>query len=224
MQYHPRLAVPICTALILLSFPILLGEPVPTTPPEAPAFSMSNVVSDLGKKDQSILLELKKSAMAPNKESKNTSDSGVGEKMKATSEISRCLSNRSTITRHSETPTDPLYLALRKQTLADLDLKTAAVWWQYCKDESDYRSLKTFDEWPLAAQLKSQKAKTDAEFATLIPKQQGGKSGVESIGISLDSSISARWPASRKPTVSILDHIAGWNKLSAEEKSKLIIR
>jgi hypothetical protein len=203
---------------------MLRGEPVAATPPEAPAFSMSDVVSDLGKKRQAISLELAKSTMAPCKESEKTIESGKVEKMKATSEISRCLSNRGVILRHSEIPTDPLYLALRKQTLADLDLKTAAVWWRFCKDESAYRLLKSLDNLPLAMQLKAQKTKADEEFSALARKPEVAKFGAISTGISLDSSISTRLPTSRKPTVSVLDKIDRWEKLSVEEKSKIIIR
>lgn len=226
MLNNHHLSLRVFTALMLLSCPALRGEPAPKNPIEVSALSMPDIVSDLEKRGKAISAELAESPIDNREKPERTIDHKRVEKVKASSEISQCLALRGSFVKHPVIPTDPLYRALQKRTLADLDLQAALVWWQYCKDESQYRSLKSFDEWPLAAQLKSGKVTADAEFASLRPKPEIDKSAGERTGsgIGLGSPMSNRLVQSNQRTGSVLDRLAGWDKMSDEEKSKIIAR
>lgn len=192
MFYQSQFALPFFTALTLSTAPIVRGEPIPEAPLRVCAFSIQNVVDDLTKRHNRLAAEFAKSASASHTQSEKATESGMIENMKASSEISQCLMARGSSPSRPEIPTDPLYSALKNQRIADRDLKIANVWWQYCKEDSAYRSLKVFDDWPLAAQLKAEKAQADAEFSALASKPVVARSRHDNTVIDLDPSMAAK--------------------------------
>jgi hypothetical protein len=226
MNTNNHLLSGVVTAFVLFSWPVLRGEPVPTVPSGATVLSMSDIVSDLEKRGKAISSELSETPIENRTKPKTTVDHKRAQMVKAGSEIFQCLAVRGSFVKHTVIPTDPLYRAIQRRTLADLDLQTALVWWQYCKEESLFRSLQSFDELPLATQLKSEKEKADAEFAKLSPKPTiGNPATVQSDSrIKPGFTLSNRLVQSDKGTSSVLDQLAGWSKLSEEEKSKIIAR
>ena len=118
-------------------------------------------------------------------------------------------------------PTDPFYRATLDHQLASNDFKLAVSWWIHCRGRSDCHALGLWDGFKMWLQLGSRLHKANMELAALNPKAEE----VDPPGIiSLPPAISNRLKQSGEGRKSLLDRVAGWDQLSNEEKSNLIVR
>jgi hypothetical protein len=209
-----------CLAAFVLISPLASAEN--SRAPEPPVvLTTSQLVSDLEGRVDSLVKELAVSVPAPANGGVTPAMAEYSRNVKAMSAIRRVLDFRKALTGNAIIPTDPFYRATRDHQLASSECQLAWAWWIYCRGRSGCRSLNLWDGLKLWAQLGSRLQETTKDLATLNPKAEA----VDPVGvISLPPAISDRLKNSGKGRKSVLDRIAGWDQLSNEEKSKLIVR
>lgn len=212
-------------ALILLNGSRVQGETDQKPPNPAPTLSISDIVSDLQKRGKAISIEL--DSIHPDSKGKPEEPEArkkSNAKMMESSEIHRCLVYRGSVTKTMVIPTDPYYRVFRKRMLTEVDLQTVQVWWKYCREDSEYKSLSRLEELPLVVELKSAQERAGKEMSSLSPARAVAKSGTmpASRNPSLSRAIANRLGADKERNGSVLDQIGDWNKLSAEKKSQFI--
>lgn len=210
-----------CLAAFTLISPLASAENTPASIPVA-VLTDSQIVSDLQGRVDSLAKELAVPVPAPdNARVVTPAMAAYSRNVNAMSAIRRVLVFNETLANHTIIPTDPFHRATRDHQLASNDCKLAWTWWAYCQGRSDCLSLNLWDGLRLWAQLGSRLQKTTDELAALNPESETA----DPVGIiSLPPAISDRLKHTGKGRKSVLDRVAGWDQLSNEERSKLIVR
>lgn len=140
---------------------------------------------------------------------------------KTISDIRLALEYRKSLNASAIIPTDPFHRVNREHQLAKSECQLAWMWWKHCQNQPNYRPLTLWESLYVWSSLSSELMRTSNQLVAFIPKQDADQSPGT---IKLPPMLAERLKRSGSGRKSVLDRVSGWNQLSTEEKSKLIVR